>query len=121
MISVREISGPVELELCRAIRREVFIEEQNVSEAEEWDGRDGTARHLLAFVGDHAVGTARMRVIGDLGKIERVCVRATARGTGAGRALMRTALDLLRADCHFLVFLYSSFFYPFHLLHRSLF
>ncbi|MEM9394058.1 MAG: GNAT family N-acetyltransferase [Pseudomonadota bacterium] len=98
MISVREITGPGELELCRAIRRDVFIEEQNVSEAEEWDGRDSSARHLLAFDGGAPVGTARLRVVEDFGKIERVCVRATARGTGAGRALMQAALALLRTD-----------------------
>ncbi|WP_425093058.1 GNAT family N-acetyltransferase [Tropicimonas sp. S265A] len=98
MITVREIAGPNELEICRALRRTVFIEEQNVAEAEEWDGRDGDARHILVFVGDTPVGTARLRTVGTLGKIERVCVLAEARGSGAGRALMRFALDRMQAD-----------------------
>jgi len=96
MIVVREITGPAELEVCRDLRRKVFIEEQKVPEAEEWDGNDDAARHLLAFLNAQPVGTLRLRKLGDLGKIERVCVLPEARGTGAGRALMDAALQALR-------------------------
>jgi ElaA protein len=98
VIIVREITGEGELEVCRDLRRKVFIEEQKVPEAEEWDGLDGEARHLLAFAGANVAGTARVRRLGQIGKIERVCVLAEARGTGLGRALMQTALELLRAE-----------------------
>ncbi|MDJ0858131.1 MAG: GNAT family N-acetyltransferase [Dinoroseobacter sp.] len=96
MIAVREIAGPAELDVCRDLRRKVFIEEQNVAEDEEWDGRDSEALHLLAFSGSKPVGTARLRKVGDMGKIERVCVLAEARGTGAGRTLMEAAVETLR-------------------------
>lgn len=96
MIIVREITGPAELEVCRDLRRTVFIDEQKVPEDVEWDGRDADALHLLAFQGAKPVGTARLRKVDDLGKIERVCVLSEARGTGAGRALMQTALETLR-------------------------
>ena len=53
------IEETTDLETCRAIRRAVFIVEQNVPEAEEWDGRDGDAIHLLARdATGAAVGTA---------------------------------------------------------------
>lgn len=96
MITVREIAGPAELQVCRDLRRTVFVEEQNVSEDEEWDGRDGDALHLLAFSAAKPVGTARLRRVGDMGKIERVCVLTEARGTGTGRALMQAAVETLR-------------------------
>ncbi len=83
---------------CRALRREVFIQEQGVSEADEVDGLDDTAIHLLAYVGDAPVGTARLLLKGDTGKIGRVCVRATARGTGLGASLIRAAIDVLRGQ-----------------------
>lgn len=83
---------------CRALRREVFIVEQGVSEADELDGLDDSAIHLLAFDGDTPVGTARLLVKGQTGKIGRVCVRASARGTGLGAALIRAALDTLRHE-----------------------
>lgn len=81
---------------CQHLRRVVFIEEQGVSEADEVDGLDGTAIHLLALDGDTPVGTARLLLKGGVGKIGRVCVLPQARGTGLGAALIRAALDVLR-------------------------
>lgn len=81
---------------CQHLRRVVFIEEQGVSEADEVDGLDGSAIHLLALDGAEPVGTARLLVKGAVGKIGRVCVLPVARGTGLGAALIRSALDVLR-------------------------
>ena len=81
---------------CQRLRRVVFIEEQGVSEADEVDGLDDTAIHLLASDGDTPVGTARLLLKGNLGKIGRVCVLPQARGAGLGAALIRAALDVLR-------------------------
>ncbi len=86
-----------DLETCRALRRAVFIDEQGVSEAEEWDGRDSAALHFLCWQDDAAIGTARVFIEGDSGKIGRVCVLAAARGSGAGLAIMQGAIDTLRA------------------------
>jgi ElaA protein len=82
---------------CQRLRRVVFIEEQGVSAADEVDGLDGEALHLLAFDGERAVGTARLLLKGETGKIGRVCVLPEARGTGLGAALILAALDVLRA------------------------
>jgi ElaA protein len=81
---------------CRALRREVFINEQGVSEADEVDGLDDSAIHLLAVDGYAPVGTARLLVKGAVGKIGRVCVLPAARGTGLGAALILAALEELR-------------------------
>lgn len=87
-----------DLETCRAIRREVFVIEQSVPEAEEWDGKDGDAIHLIARNADgQPTGTARILLIGDTGKIGRVAVLKSARGTGTGAALILAALDELRS------------------------
>ena len=85
-----------DIDTCRALRRTVFVEEQGVSETDEVDGLDDTAIHLLAFVDDRPVGTARILLKGAVGKIGRVCVLPEARGTGLGAALIRAALDNLR-------------------------
>ena len=81
---------------CRALRRTVFIEEQGVSEADEVDDKDDEAIHLLARLHGTPVGSARLLVLGDTGKIGRVCVLPEARGTGLGSALMRAAVDRFR-------------------------
>ena len=83
---------------CRALRRTVFIEEQGVSEADEVDDLDDVAIHLLATDAGQAIGSARLLVLGDLGKIGRVCVLAPARGRGIGAALIRHAVQRFRAQ-----------------------
>lgn len=80
-----------------ALRRVVFVEEQNVPEREEFDGRDADCLHLLAEAEDRPLATLRLREAGDCIKIERVCVAADARGRGVGDALMQTALKEIAA------------------------
>ena len=87
-----------DIALCRALRRTVFIDEQGVSEADELDDLDEGASHLLAQEGRQAIGSARLLVQGDLGKIGRVCVLAPARGRGIGAALIRHAVQRFRAE-----------------------
>jgi predicted GNAT family N-acyltransferase len=68
------------------VRRRVFIEEQGVPEAEEWDAADPASRHVLAIAGKRdVVGTGRLE---PTGKIGRVAVLPQYRGTGVGSALV---------------------------------
>ena len=87
-----------DIDICRTLRRTVFIDEQGIAEPDEWDDLDGQAIHLLAWQGDRAVGTARILQSGDIGKIGRVCVLQDARGAGLGASLIKAAVDKLR-DC----------------------
>lgn len=91
-----EIAETRDIATCRALRRIVFIEEQGVSEADERDDKDDEAIHLLATLNGKPVGSARLLVVGEIGKIGRVCVLNEARGTGLGAALMRAAVDRFR-------------------------
>ncbi len=93
-----EITETRDIATCRALRRVVFIEEQGVSEADEVDDKDGEAIHLLATMNGKPVGSARLLVLGEVGKVGRVCVLAEARGTGLGAALMRAAVERLRQE-----------------------
>jgi glutathione S-transferase len=78
---------------CFDIRRRVFIEEQEIPEAEEWDDADATCTHFLALSGDSPAATARLIAKGDTAKIGRVAVLPAHRGTGLGRDLMLHILD----------------------------
>jgi predicted GNAT family N-acyltransferase len=84
-----ERAGADALACCLEIRRRVFVEEQRVAEADEQDGLDGACLHWLAWRGDRAVGTARLREVEDGWKAERVAVLAEFRNHGVGVALMR--------------------------------
>lgn len=91
--------GPSDdLAACHALRRAVFIEEQGITEAEEWDDLDGEAVHLLARVDGAAMGTARLLARGAEGRIGRICVLPPARGTGLGAALVRAGITALAQD-----------------------
>lgn len=91
-----EIAETRDIATCRALRRIVFIEEQGVSEADEVDDKDDEAIHLLATLNGKPVGSARLLISGETGKIGRVCVLAETRGTGLGAQLMRAAVDRFR-------------------------
>ncbi len=91
-----EISRVTDLADCLAIRRTVFVEEQNVPIELERDALDATSTHLLARVDGVATGTARIVFKGDTGKIGRVAVLKDARGTGLGAALVRACLDEMK-------------------------
>ena len=78
-----------------AIRRVVFIEEQNVPVELELDGRDADCRHLLARdAAGRAVGTARMLPDGHLG---RIAVLKDCRGRGVGARLVEAMIAQARA------------------------
>ncbi|MFD7454059.1 GNAT family N-acetyltransferase [Kitasatospora sp. NPDC059827] len=99
-VRVRVAEGEADLELVRAIRREVFVVEQNVPEELEYDAYDATSVHVLAVGADGAgLGTGRL-IFGDealelTGGVEgrvllgRLAVVAAARGTGLGADLVR--------------------------------
>lgn len=78
-----------DLAAAREIRRQVFIAEQGVSEAEEMDNLDGQCRHYVARVAGTPAGTARLRAYGaGVAKLERMAVLAAHRRSGVGRALL---------------------------------
>lgn len=78
--------------LC-AIRQRVFIEEQQVDVADEWDDKDETAIHFLVETAEQkAIACARLLVEGDLYHIGRVAVLKENRRQNIGRQLMQFIL-----------------------------
>lgn len=81
------------------VRERVFVDEQGVPADLEYDERDGEAVHALARTDGDAVGTARLRTVGDgTGRIERVAVLEAYRGRGIGRQLMETLESVAGAE-----------------------
>ena len=77
-----------------AIRRQVFIVEQHVPEALEWDEYDTSAIHALAFTDQQAIGCARL--LPQEGKIGRMAVLPEWRKHGVGSALLQILLEEAR-------------------------
>ncbi|MGI2906672.1 GNAT family N-acetyltransferase [Tolypothrix sp. VBCCA 56010] len=93
---VRLADFPEEFLEIKAIRKIVFQDEQGVEEALDFDGKDEICDHLIAFLDDKAVGTARIRYIDDKTvKIERLAVLSPARGQGIGKKIIEQALLII--------------------------
>lgn len=86
--------------LCNAafaLRREVFVWEQKVPEAEENDADDLTATHFVAVVEGEVVGTLRLIEKAEHVKIGRVAVRLSFRGRGLAGQMMEAAMEHARS------------------------
>ena len=90
MVSVRIGDWSDLGQAAAAVRTEVFVEEQGIPAALEWDDADSGCTHALAenrF--GAAVGTARLlEQPGGVAKIGRMAVRRGLRGCGIGRLLL---------------------------------
>lgn len=85
------------------IRTEVFMQEQHVSSADEWDGLDGKAQHFLVLSATgEALGCARLLLEENNGQsfchIGRVAIRKPFRNLGLGRELMCFIIDFCKKD-----------------------
>nr|WP_090236689.1 GNAT family N-acetyltransferase [Fictibacillus solisalsi] len=72
-----------------SVRKEVFVNEQKVSEELEVDHLEDMATHFVLYdANNHPIGAGRMRPIEDGGKVERVCILSNHRKQGLGEMLM---------------------------------
>ena len=88
------LAVPVFSPLCNlafALRREVFIDEQQVQD-DEFDPHDLTATHFVGIADGAVVGTLRLISTPEHIKIGRVAIAKSARGHGYGRQLMQHAM-----------------------------
>jgi putative N-acetyltransferase (TIGR04045 family) len=87
---------PEELRGAVALREQVFCREQGVPRADELDGRDEQALHLVALAPDGrtVIGTLRLLPSGDgqSAKIGRVAVRRDRRRRGIATRMLEMAL-----------------------------
>lgn len=111
-IDIHVIENKSELQQAFDLRTQVFVGEQNVTEAEEFDGLDDDCVHYLAKVAGVVAGTLRIRPLknheeGDV-KIERICVSQAFRGHGVGRKIVEKVLKDLKSQGHQNVILYGQ-------------
>ncbi len=79
---------------AKAIRFEVFVNEQKVPAEIELDDMDAVCLHALAFDAQgQALGTGRLLPDGHIG---RMAVRRSARGSGVGGALLQALMEQAR-------------------------
>jgi len=88
--SVRHADWERDRERLRRVRTAVFVDEQSVSPALEWDGLDDNCLHVLAEDDrGTAIGTGRLLPDGHIG---RMAVLTAWRGRGVGGAILTELL-----------------------------
>ncbi len=92
MPTVEKITTKEGLQAAFDIRELVFVVEQEVDAAEEYDEFEDSSVHFLAKVEGTPVGTARWRFTENGVKMERFAVLKAARGKGVGQALVAAVL-----------------------------
>jgi predicted GNAT family N-acyltransferase len=96
-IRVIAIESAADLQRAHAIRRRVFIEEQDVPEEIEMDADDAHAFHALATLDGVAIGCGRMVDHGASEvKIGRMAVLQEFRNAGVGATILRFRIDHTR-------------------------
>lgn len=89
---VRPVNWIASRDQLHAVRRSVFVIEQQVPEELEWDEFDERAYHVLATDPEGAaVGTGRLTLECRIG---RMAVVRPWRGRGVGSAILRALVDL---------------------------
>ncbi len=91
MSAARITADPAVLAEVSKLRHRVFVLEQGVDPALEFDGRDGEATHVVLEDGGRLVGTARIFDTGSEAVVGRVAVEADRRGQGLGVLVMTAA------------------------------
>lgn len=97
-VLVKKGSESTDIQACLIIRHQVFVEGQNVPLHEEVDGLDSISEHYLLYLNQLPVGTARVRYLEDVSKIERVAILETYQNQGLGHVLMNFIIDDLRKN-----------------------
>lgn len=97
-LQVNKTTKEEELKSAFKIREEVFVIEQEVDPAAEYDEFEETSTHFLAKLDGNPVGTARWRFTQNGVKLERFAVLKEARGKGIGQALVAEVLNDISTD-----------------------
>jgi len=90
-VEVRRARDRGELERALALREQVFCVEQGVELAADRDGLDDYAIQLVAVEEDRVIGTCRVLVEDEIGRLGRMAVEARSRGRGVGQAILAAA------------------------------
>jgi predicted GNAT family N-acyltransferase len=77
------------------VRSQVYEIEQGINPDRVFDGKDELADHILAYLDNQPVGTARIRCLSEQStSIEKLAVLSTARRQGIGKKIMEKSLEI---------------------------
>ena len=99
-MNAKIIKTDADLKKALDIRQKVFVEEQNVPLADEFDEFDTlgeSCQHILAHYNEQPVGTGRLRIVNGAGKLERICILKPYRQDGLGKIIINKLEEIAKA------------------------
>ncbi|MEM7549108.1 MAG: GNAT family N-acetyltransferase [Bacteroidota bacterium] len=97
-IEAHKTKNDEELEVVFKIRRAVFVEEQKVSEEDEFDEFESESKHFIAYIDSEPAGAARWRITEKGIKLERFAILDKFRAKGIGSALVDAVLKDIESE-----------------------
>lgn len=93
---IRQVRSFEELAHVISIRSATYLAEQFPLYAEEFDGNDFCATHLVGYIDGDPAGAVRMRYFGDFAKVERLAVKLEYRKSRLAFQLVKAAVAHVR-------------------------
>lgn len=100
-LQVNKVHSKEDLEKVFAVRKTVFVDEQNCPPELEWEYEEESV-HFLALVNGEPCGACRWRKTEKGYKLERFAVLKEHRGKRIGQALVAAALSDLPGDAGYI-------------------
>lgn len=100
-ITIIKIATQQDLEKAFAIRKTVFVEEQNCPPELEWENEE-VSIHFLAQYNHHDAGACRWRKTEKGYKLERFAVLNEYRGKGIAQQMIKTVLNDLPKNADYI-------------------
>jgi len=97
-IDIKIATTTKDKEKCFSVRREVFVNEQNISEKIEFDDTNFNATYFIANYKNKSIGTARYRFTDQGVKLERFAVLKSFRNLGVGKKLVDYIINIVRNE-----------------------
>jgi predicted GNAT family N-acyltransferase len=108
VVTIKLASTSDELMQCFALRSAVYIGEQQCPYAEEFDGNDYTASHLILYVDGEPASCMRLRWFGTFVKFERAVILKRYRSMGLFVPFTQWAMEFARKKGYSRVYLHSQ-------------
>jgi len=92
-LEIRLVKSDDERDEIFRIRKQVFVDEQQVPIVEECDSFEESSDHFIVCLGSTPIGCARVRIIENVARLERIALLREFRREGYGTKLMEYLID----------------------------
>jgi predicted GNAT family N-acyltransferase len=97
-LKIELVTTKQQLQDAYNVRTTVFVHEQHVPADREIDEHEEIATHIVMYDDQKPIGAARIRIIEDYGKLERICILKPYRKFGYGKHIMQKLEEIAREN-----------------------